>query len=80
MLDGQVVELIVTPTAPFEPPLEGTRPPSRKKLPGPPPGWRPGGTATAAGLLAEEWTEEADRILEEIHLERKKNARGETLA
>ena len=71
MLDGQVVELLVTPTAPFEPALESGQPPARKKLPGPPPGWRPDGTATAAGLLAKEWTEEDDRILERIYTEGK---------
>jgi hypothetical protein len=37
-----------------------------KALPGPPPGWRPGGTATAAGMMAEHGTGEDDRILEEI--------------
>ena len=25
----------------------------KKRLPGPPPGWRPGGTETAAGMMAE---------------------------
>ena len=33
-----------------------------KALPGPPPGWRPGGTETAAGMMAEHWTEKDDRI------------------
>jgi hypothetical protein len=37
-----------------------------KSLPGPPPGWRPGGSETAAGMMAEHWTEEEDRILESI--------------
>ena len=35
-------------------------------LPGPPPGWRPGGSETAAGMMAEHWSEEDDRILEAI--------------
>ncbi len=39
---------------------------SKKRLPGPPPGWRPGGTESAAGMMAEHWTEEDDRILEAI--------------
>jgi hypothetical protein len=43
---------------------------SPKKLPGPPRGWKPG-TTTTAGMLAEEWTEEDDRILDRIHAERK---------
>jgi hypothetical protein len=52
--DGRMVEVIVR----------------SKALPGPPPGWRPGGTETAAGMMAEFWTEEDDRILEEIQRER----------
>ena len=42
-----------------------------KSLPGPPPGWRPGETKTAAGMMAEHWTEEDDRIMEEIYQARK---------
>ena len=72
MLDGQAVELIVTPSTPNERPPEGIRSQSSaKKLPGPPPGWRPGGSPTAAGLLAEEWTEEDDRAFEQIQADRK---------
>jgi hypothetical protein len=41
-----------------------------KALPGPPPGWRPGGTETAAGMMAEHWTDEDDQILEEIERDR----------
>lgn len=41
-----------------------------KPLPGPPPGWRPGGSESAAGLMAEHWTEDDDRILEEIERDR----------
>ena len=44
----------------------------KKRLPGPPPGWEPGSKRTAAGLLADSWTEEDDRILEEIHQDRKR--------
>jgi hypothetical protein len=43
---------------------------SKKRAPGPPPGWRPGGTETAAGMMAEHWTEEDDRILEAIDRDR----------
>lgn len=72
MSDGQAVDLIVTPAGFVEPLPEGSRSVTLpKKLPGPPPGWRPDGSATAAGLLAEEWTEEDDRTLERIHAERK---------
>jgi hypothetical protein len=48
--DGRTVEVIVR----------------SKALPAPPPGWRPGGTKTAAGMMAEHWTEEDDQILAEI--------------
>lgn len=48
-----------------------------KELPGPPPGWKPGSTETAAGMMASSWTAEDDRILEEIQKERKKDARRE---
>ncbi len=72
-LDGQAVELIVIRSAPIDShPPEGIQPRTLpKKLPGPPSGWRLGGSATPAGLLAEEWTEEDDRILEQIHMDRK---------
>ena len=44
-----------------------------KQLPGLPPGWRPGSTETAAGMLADSWTDEDDRILEEIYQQRKRS-------
>ncbi len=71
LLDGQAVELIVTALAASGTIIEG--PDSKRKpkrLPGPPPGWRPGGTETAAGMMAEHWTEEDDRILEAIERDR----------
>jgi hypothetical protein len=71
MSDGQAVELIVTAAPSFDRFAGGFGPrTSPKRLPGPPLGWRPDGTATAAGLLAEEWTEQDDRDLERIHSER----------
>ena len=54
VVDGQEVEVRVRMIGP------------KKRLPGPPPGWRPGGTDTTAGMMAQHWTEEDDRILEEI--------------
>jgi hypothetical protein len=48
--DGRKVEVIVR----------------SKTLPGSPPGWQPGSTKTAAGMMAEHWTEEDDRILAAI--------------
>jgi hypothetical protein len=56
--EGQVVEVQVKTVGP------------KKRLPGPPPGWRPGGTETAAGMMAEHWTDEDDRILEAIEQDR----------
>ena len=71
MSDGQAVDLLVAPSGSLQTPAEGSgsRAPA-KKLPGPPPGWKPG-VSSAAGLLAEEWTDEDDRILEQIQAERK---------
>jgi len=63
--EGQEVEIqvkIVNPT---------------KRLPGPPPGWRPGSPSVTAGILADSWTQEDDRILEEIHQDRKRESRRE---
>jgi len=58
LAEGQEVEVQVRMIGP------------KKRLPGPPPGWRPGGTETAAGMMAEHWTEEDDRILEAIERDR----------
>ncbi|MFN0052905.1 MAG: hypothetical protein ACKV0T_12000 [Planctomycetales bacterium] len=46
-----------------------------KQLPGPPPGWHPGSTETAAGMMAATWTEDDDRILDEIYQDRKHDSR-----
>ena len=48
-----------------------------KQLPGPPPGWKPGSTETAAGMMADYWTDEVDRILETIYQDRKRSSRRE---
>jgi hypothetical protein len=61
--EGQEVEVQVTMPRP------------KKNLPGPPPGWQPGSTRTTAGSLANLCTEEDDRILEEIHQDRKRETR-----
>ena len=50
---------------------------SSKKLPGPPAGWHPGGTESAAGRMAQSWTEEDDRIFNEIYQDRKISKRME---
>jgi hypothetical protein len=60
VVDGQEVEVQVTMIRP------------KKRLPGPPPGWRAGRPSTTAGALADSWTEEDDRILEEIYRDRKR--------
>jgi hypothetical protein len=63
VVDGQEVEVQVTIDRP------------RKRLPGPPPGWRPGRPSRTAGSLAHLCSEEDDRILEEIHQDRKRDVR-----
>lgn len=78
MSDGQAVELIVTLSNVNAPTAERNGPRrSAKKLSGPPPGWKPGSMETAAGMMASCWTEEDDRILEEIYQEGKKETRRE---
>jgi hypothetical protein len=64
VVDGQEVEVHLTMLKP------------KKRLPGPPPGWRPGSTKTTAGLLADLCSVEEDRILEEIYQDRKRETRG----
>jgi hypothetical protein len=49
------------------------------KLPGRPPKWTPGCTVTAGGMLADDWTDEDDRLLEEIYQDRKKDRRSTNL-
>ena len=49
----------------------------RKKLPGPPPGWSSEAPRSTAGLLADLNTEEDDRILQGIHLDRKRETHRE---
>ena len=61
--DGRSVEVILQP----------------KRLPGPPPGWKPGSAESAAGLLSSRWTEEDDRILQEIYQDRKRES-GRSIA
>ena len=70
--DGQAVELIVMPAGSSERSTEVIRSEvSPKKLPGPPLEWKSSDTSATAGLLAEEWTEEDDRILGQIYADRK---------
>ncbi len=65
VVDGQEVEVQVKMIRP------------KKRLPGSPPGWQPGLPSTTAGMLADSWTEEDDRILEEIDRDRKRETRRE---
>ncbi|MCA9412743.1 MAG: hypothetical protein KC944_16130 [Candidatus Omnitrophica bacterium] len=44
-----------------------------RDLPGPPPGWKAELAGSAAGLLEPHWTEEDDRILQEIQNDRKRD-------
>jgi hypothetical protein len=76
--DGQAVELLVTPCGSREAPTEESRArKGPKKPPGPPPGWQPGRPSRTAGALADSWTDEDDRILEEIYKDRKRETRRE---
>lgn len=63
VVDGQEVEVQVTMVRP------------RKRLPGPPPGWKPNQASSTAGVLADSWTADDDRILEEIYQDRKRETR-----
>jgi hypothetical protein len=65
LADGQEVEIQVKTNE------------SKKILPGPPSGWQPGRPSSTAGLLADSWTNEDDRILEEIYQDRKREPRRE---
>ena len=70
--DGQSVDLVVMPPGLPKTLPEATRSEgSPKKLPGPPIEWKSSDTSPTAGLLAEEWTEEDDRILGQIHADRR---------
>jgi hypothetical protein len=64
--DGEAVEVFVRPAS------ESVARKVRSGLPGPPPGWYPGCTETAGGMLADVWTEEDDRILKEIEEDRQR--------
>jgi hypothetical protein len=78
MWEGQAVELLVMPPGSLDPRTDGSRVlTAPKRLPGPPPGWRPGQPSKTAGLLADSWTEEDDLILEEIYRDRKRETRRE---
>lgn len=65
VVDGQEVEIQVTMLRP------------KKRLPGSPPHWQPGRPSRTAGALAESWTEEDDRILNEVYRDRKREGRRE---
>ena len=73
--EGQEVEVlmkVVTPPCSVDKPAAACQPEAApKKLPGPPPGWKPGAPSKVAGVLADEWTEEDDATLEQIHADRK---------
>jgi hypothetical protein len=70
MWEGQTVDLLVTPSIELPAPAE-QHAAHAKKLPGPPPGWKPGAPSRVAGVLADEWSEEDDRVLQQIHADRK---------
>ncbi len=59
--DGRTVRVVLLP----------------KELPGPPPGWTPDGTHTAAGMMADYWTEEDDQLFAQIYEDRRRDRRRE---
>jgi hypothetical protein len=59
--DGRTVDVVLLP----------------KEQSGLPPGWTPGGTQTAAGMMADHWTDEDDRIFEQIYQDRRRDSRRE---
>lgn len=61
--DGQEVEVQVTMIR------------AKKRLPGPPPGWKAGQPSATAGVMADSCTEDDDLILEEIYRDRKRETR-----
>ena len=73
---GRTIELDEDPGLPEgqEVEIQFTAGGAKRTLPGPPAGWKAGALSRAAGALADEWTEEDDRILEENYRDRK----GET--
>jgi hypothetical protein len=72
IINGKTIELTDDPGVPSGQQVEVlvTLLPSRNT------GWG-AGLRRCAGALAEEWTEEDDRILEEIYQERKRDSRPE---
>jgi len=48
-----------------------------KHLPGPPPGWQADSKKSAAGMMADHWSEADDKILAEIYQGRKQDTRRE---
>jgi hypothetical protein len=78
MWEGQSVDLLVVSVRSLGRAPEDGRPQlTPKKLPGPPPGWKPGQASKTAGMLADSWTEADDLILEEIYQDRKLKRRRE---
>ena len=76
--EGQAVDLLVTPARSPELPVEENRcQRAPKKLPGPPPGWQPDRPSQTARAFADLWTEEDDRIMEDIYRDRKRETRRE---
>jgi hypothetical protein len=63
--EGEKVEVYVRPLV------------GKKTLPGPPPGWLPGSAESAAGMVADCWSDEDDRVLEKVHEGRKRSDRRE---
>ena len=72
VVHGKTIELSDDPGVPAGQQVEVVV----KLLPATPPIWGEG-LRRCAGAMADQWTEEDDRILEEIYLERKRDRRPE---
>jgi hypothetical protein len=75
VIHGKRIELVEDPGIDDGEQVEVTL--RARQLPGPPPGWSPGCKETAGGMLADVWTDEDDRILDQIYRERHHDGRPE---
>jgi hypothetical protein len=70
--EGEVVEIYVRAIAGR--PANEREHPLSPRLPGPPAEWYPGSQETAAGMLSATWSENDDRIFEQISRDRQDSA------
>jgi hypothetical protein len=70
--EGEIVEIYVRAISGS--PANEREQPLNPRLPGPPPEWYPGSLETAAGMLSASWSENDDRIFEQISRDRHDSA------